>query len=108
MTDLRKLLRECRDYVTAVHDHRIVITNGIMVSEPCPRCTLRDSIDAFLSQPAASAEDVRVDEQGVRFGQWVWVSHDKIAGEHWKTSHSVIQKQYRDWVSSMLAAKEDK
>ena len=44
-----ELLRECREYVTAHHTHTVVITDGKMVSEPCPRCTLRDRLDAALA-----------------------------------------------------------
>ena len=50
MTD-RELLLECREYVTAHHIHEVIITDGKMVSEPCPRCTLLDSIDAALREP---------------------------------------------------------
>ena len=52
MDDARKLLRECREYMVA-NDHA---PDFYVFNPHCIGCQLRDRIDSFLAQPAASAE----------------------------------------------------
>ena len=60
MDDARKLLRECRDYVLQYKlDNPKHFYKGIE-QDPMGAHALLDRIDAFLAQPAASAEDVRI------------------------------------------------
>lgn len=42
---------------------------------------------------------VTVDKEGVRFGKWLWVSHEKIMPHG-----NLMTAKYRDWVNGMLAA----